>query len=178
MRWRRAIWVVAAGAAASVLLANLMLDGFVLGWRRPVQNWLTAHGLGAYAGHYGLFNLHIPDIILCSVGGLILGYVGQARWLRFAALYAVGYLLAPYAAMLITGSLGLLYPGYGLAVLLRTAAYSFLATVPFVAAGAWLGSKPRYRRRAALRDAGACLACGYDLRGSPGPRCPECGEPI
>lgn len=23
-----------------------------------------------------------------------------------------------------------------------------------------------------------CLACGYDLRGSPGPRCFECGEPI
>ncbi len=23
-----------------------------------------------------------------------------------------------------------------------------------------------------------CLNCGYDLRGSPGPNCPECGEPI
>ena len=30
-------------------------------------------------------------------------------------------------------------------------------------------------RQARLRD-GLCPACGYDLRASPGRRCPECGE--
>jgi len=34
------------------------------------------------------------------------------------------------------------------------------------------------RRLVAQGPTPLCLACGYDLRGSPGPRCPECGEAI
>lgn len=51
---------------------------------------------------------------------------------------------------------------------------------------AWLGQIGTIRRT--MRDeiqrlaregsSPLCLACGYDLRGSPGPNCPECGEPI
>ncbi len=32
-----------------------------------------------------------------------------------------------------------------------------------------------YRRRRLREQRGLCAACGYNLRGSPGPRCPECG---
>jgi hypothetical protein len=38
-------------------------------------------------------------------------------------------------------------------------------------AAVWL----RTRRSGAWQRAGRCAACGYDLRGSAGPRCPECG---
>lgn len=30
-------------------------------------------------------------------------------------------------------------------------------------------------RQRVRRSSGYCSGCGYDLRGSPGPRCPECG---
>jgi hypothetical protein len=41
---------------------------------------------------------------------------------------------------------------------------------PLLAWGVRRGRWMRWRRR------GWCLACGYDLRGSEGDRCPECGE--
>ena len=48
--------------------------------------------------------------------------------------------------------------------------------IPAVLLAAYPGlvSVRRWRRR----KRGLCLKCGYDLRGSPGPRCPECGEAI
>ena len=49
----------------------------------------------------------------------------------------------------------------------------WLALIAASTPPAWL-SWHRHRRRRALRDAGKCVACGYDLRGTPG-RCPECG---
>lgn len=33
-----------------------------------------------------------------------------------------------------------------------------------------------WRRRSRLARAGHCPACAYDLRGAPGPACPECGS--
>ena len=40
---------------------------------------------------------------------------------------------------------------------------------------AWLVRK--YLRRRRWKDEGKCPGCGYDLRGLPEPRCPECGRP-
>lgn len=46
--------------------------------------------------------------------------------------------------------------------------------------GAVLGAfyHPIRKRRRARRRLGCCGKCGYDLRGLPEPRCPECGTPF
>lgn len=44
----------------------------------------------------------------------------------------------------------------------------------------WLVRRDAQRHlRELLRERGVavCMACGYDLRGTPEPRCPECGQP-
>jgi hypothetical protein len=41
--------------------------------------------------------------------------------------------------------------------------------------GAMVGT---LRMKPARVEPGRCLECGYDLHGSPGPRCPECGTPF
>jgi hypothetical protein len=85
------------------------------------------------------------------------------RWLRthpIVATFALAtYTLALIAAPYILG-LGLfLFVGLALAML----------SVPLIVVWAMLPD-PELRRAAGL-----CPACGYDLRGSEGATCPECG---
>ena len=56
--------------------------------------------------------------------------------------------------------------------------YWFLAALAALFPGLWLVS---YRRRSLLKSRlrrGLCGRCGYDLRGTPAARCPECGVSV
>ena len=54
----------------------------------------------------------------------------------------------------------------------RSRVDDFFAVLPAFALRTWLRQR-RIRRRCA---AGQCVACGYDLRGTPAGACPECGR--
>ena len=114
--------------------------------------------------------------------GLVLLY-GQPTWRSMpiflgapleAASFTSGLNRATLAAKQSGGwsfsALGFHYVGHDKWTIL-VAPYWFLVTATALAPAHWLWRKRTDARR---RQTGACRACGYDLRGSPG-RCPVCG---
>lgn len=101
-----------------------------------------------------------------------------ARWRRTRAGAALLVLsLVPVTAALVATAryagegpvsnfLGLSVTGYGRVMAIVTIMYGVLLQ----AIGWFIYSLPR------ARAAHQCPACGYDLRGTPGPACPECGS--
>jgi hypothetical protein len=151
---------------------NLLLQ-VVMPWRRPVQNWMMSHGLGIYAARYGLFNLHIPRIVLSLSTGLVIGCFLHSRWLHFSLWYSFSCLLNTWLIMA-TASFAVF--AFGQRVLLITQLWEIFATVPFALAGSWVGARFGKRRYARLHPCNNCKTCGYNLTANVSGRCPECGN--
>ncbi|HVP13635.1 MAG TPA: hypothetical protein VMV94_20845 [Phycisphaerae bacterium] len=149
----------------SCMLASLMW-WMGLGWRRPVQDWMVAHGVGAYAGHYGLFDCFIPEIILNLFGGAFVGLCCFRRWPRYALLAGATNFAIGYVSFIQDGS------PFSMLVLYH------LMIIPFAICGAWLAPGRRRRYKAWLAAEGFCKTCGYNLTGNTSGRCPECGTAI
>lgn len=149
---------------------ELIIPWIYLGLRRPVQDWMIAHGLGAYVGPVGILSLEVPDILLGIAIGAILGRVFFLRWLSVSLVFGVTLLLIP--RMWGPGP----YYIYPSALYIQSIMYGMII-LPGTIAAAWLASrKPRlsWIRRARNQ----CVKCGYDLTGNISGVCPECGATV
>ncbi|MBI5762403.1 MAG: hypothetical protein HZA51_02630 [Planctomycetes bacterium] len=158
---------------------NPLLIRFVLPLRRPVQNWMLAHGLGKYAAEYGMFNLHIPCIVLCLSAGAVIGFTHHRQWIGLVLLFGVCFILAPDLFEFV--AIGSLSPlkGFQPTITLISLCYQITAVFPAAFTGAWIASKLASRRyKLQLSAAGLCPVCEYNLAGNVSGRCPECGHSV
>ena len=165
-----------SGAAVAFLVSAFILDVWInLGWRRPIQDWMTAHGVGWLAGHFGVLYILIPDYTLALTGGIVAGFLLFGRWWQSALLYSGSMFVFPYVMMTLDGSITFFVDHVELSIFLQVALQGAVV-MPLALGGAWLASRPK-RRRGERLAANRCLNCGYDLRASASGICPECGQP-
>lgn len=155
-----------------ILLLSLWVD---LGWRSPISNWMMAHGMGIFAGYFGLLYIQIPTYTTSIIGGAIIGYVACERWWQLSLVFSGTIFACPYLSMAIGGfipSISSISFWLAVYVILLNAAVIFLSL-----ASAWISSKPQ-RLRNLRRELRFCLKCGYDLTGNQSGICSECGRPV
>ena len=170
-----AILAILGGAATSFFVGPLTLDAWIgLGWRRPVQDWMIAHGAGSFAGHFGLLYIQIPDYTTAFIGGGIIGVVAWKRWWQLSLVYSGTMIALPYLSLALDGSISFVLNSASTVVTLLLVDS---AKIPLALAGACLTSKRR-RKRHVRRELQLCIKCGYDLTGNESGICPECGRQI
>jgi len=175
-KWKKAAcWLLPVlGGAVAFFVTTWTLDAWIsLGWRRPIQDWMTAHRAGGLAGYFGLLYLRIPDFVLAMLGGAILGVLAWRRWWQSSLLYSGTMFGLPYLIMTIDGAIFILLESFG-ARFFFTSALQDLVVVPLASGSAWMASRPRCRRAARMAS-NLCVKCGYNLTGNVTGRCPECG---
>jgi hypothetical protein len=157
---KRLAWRIAASLAAGVVLTVGVAWGHAIYRRSPddwVKSWLD--GVGTFTTHYGapfegMMAVHRLDYVDSSLhwsSGLQL-----PEWLKPRD---TGPFATPIALPLMP-----IWPGFALNTV-------FYGGVVFL-----LWSAPGFVRRRRRLRRGQCLACGYDLRATPGKPCPECGS--
>ena len=170
------ILAMLGGVATSLFVSPLTLIAWIdLGWRRPVQDWMIAHGAGTFAGYFGLFSIEIPDYTTAILGGGVIGIVAWERWWQLSLVYSGAMFAWPYMSMTLDGSISLILNTK--ASVVATLLLLNSGIIPLALAGAFLASRPQ-RRRDLRRELQLCQKCDYDLTGNVSGVCPECGTKI
>lgn len=159
---------------------NLLRRAITLGFAGVVL-FLPAHFIGAWladrlpSGSLITYAVMFVPHILLLTGAIVTGLVSPS--VRLGAFSGLVSLLG--AAALLIGALGYFGMGGGC----KTEPVFFLCLLiesPFVALGArWsIGSAQRALRAPPASGERDCVNCGYNLKGLPERRCPECGTPF
>lgn len=136
---------------------SLLVEGGIRGWREA------------------MFHLGTP-LLLLSLSTVLFALRFKVFAPRGSLVRAAEVAAFPLAVYTFLG--GLIGAGAGAALVLLWDVPDWVGLpviVVFIALGFVVGA---VRLKPPRFDYTHCVECGYDLRGSPGPRCPECGTPF
>ena len=172
-------WLVvlmAVGLMAALLAAQLQLGAATL--RMEIISSLVVllitaavcwHKLGRAKDYNNKFVFSNPEDVVGFVhfddAGISFG-TPKVQQVQYAWVYFSGYAFRGEALRLIAG---------GTRMIVNLSRASDAQRAELRAGLARVFARPRIGPPIHIRD---CLGCGYDLAGSPGPDCPECGRPF
>lgn len=172
--WAAIILVVAMATALTAILpaVHFFSAWTSLGIPMKVGRWVQQTPWAGLAPGVRALVVCAPDVLTASILTLIVGRMLPNTWLRWSCLVVLLYVVVRYWA----------YPcfpwGYvvyffreNLPAPVFLVLFAGIGGIPLLLA--WLSS--RFLTRP-WSPKGKCYRCGYDLRGLPEPRCPECGR--
>ena len=112
-----------------------------LEWRKPIADWLRSIGLPQVIGYWSLVWINLPDWLMASILGLIIGLVfARKRPLAVSLVAVAGFIVLPHICILLFS----VHPWFffGLDAALRGFAWS-LIPIPLAILTAWLASRGR-----------------------------------
>lgn len=178
----RGSWVVAGLVGAVAILSALCVflgevaqrPWVALGVPKRVGYWLLGTPLARFASALRFLLMYVPDLALVGVSAAIVACVARRRWYVWIA----ALLLCYGTVFAYRGGAPWVYlcrsvrDGYFAQALMFLSFTGVFVVVPVLLA---VASRKIFVSPSNIRP-GHCSKCGYDLRGLPEPRCPECGR--
>lgn len=139
---------------------------------RSVGYWLLETPLREIAPDVRFFFLYVPDCIVLFLAGLVIGTICLRHPFRLICILCVALLVVHH----FQGGSPVAYAFQAAEsgqwdLVIRHSAFTAIIYGSLFAGG-WVGARYLAKKPP---EHGYCERCGYDLRGLPEPRCPECG---
>ncbi len=161
-------------AGLGAMLAAPLLSHYYGEWRRPLIAWMVQNNLVGSWLWTVVHGINLRDVVIGLLAGWLIGWCSFHHWRRFTLYFAVAFIIVRTVAWHFNGFLEYKVHLHGPRWLINIP-LQLAMLLPAALLAAWCGSQPQRRLRENRRALGHCAQCGYDLRGTQTPRCPECG---